>query len=83
MTCFRRVSEGPVDGAWGKTRRAAGGLSLADETARLTGCIRALPASIIRSPPGWDKTYSLRHIEPEGFEQIHFFGDKVRELAML
>ncbi|KAJ9125618.1 Phosphomannomutase 1 [Naganishia vaughanmartiniae] len=27
-------------------------------------------------PTGWDKTYSLRHIEPEGFTEIHFFGDK-------
>ncbi|WWC58370.1 uncharacterized protein I303_100910 [Kwoniella dejecticola CBS 10117] len=27
-------------------------------------------------PQGWDKTYSLRHIEPEGFDTIHFFGDK-------
>ncbi|WVO14669.1 hypothetical protein L204_102306 [Cryptococcus depauperatus] len=27
-------------------------------------------------PKGWDKTYSLRHIENEGFEEIHFFGDK-------
>jgi phosphomannomutase len=30
---------------------------------------------------GWDKTYSLRHIEPEGFTEIHFFGDKVSLLA--
>ncbi|ORY21432.1 eukaryotic phosphomannomutase [Naematelia encephala] len=27
-------------------------------------------------PTGWDKTFSLRHIEGEGFEEIHFFGDK-------
>ncbi|WVR03670.1 hypothetical protein IAU60_000665 [Kwoniella sp. DSM 27419] len=27
-------------------------------------------------PKGWDKTYSLQHIEPEGFKDIHFFGDK-------
>ncbi|KAH9967294.1 eukaryotic phosphomannomutase [Russula dissimulans] len=25
---------------------------------------------------GWDKTYALRHVEKEGFEEIHFFGDK-------
>lgn len=25
---------------------------------------------------GWDKTYSLNHIAAEGFEEIHFFGDK-------
>ncbi len=25
---------------------------------------------------GWDKTYSLGHIQDEGFDQIHFFGDK-------
>ncbi|OXU27388.1 hypothetical protein TSAR_013852 [Trichomalopsis sarcophagae] len=28
-------------------------------------------------PNGWDKTYCLRHIE--GYEEIHFFGDKTRE----
>lgn len=27
-------------------------------------------------PCGWDKTYALRHVEDEGFEEIHFFGDK-------
>ncbi|WWD09167.1 hypothetical protein V865_007289 [Kwoniella europaea PYCC6329] len=27
-------------------------------------------------PQGWDKTYSLKHVEPEGFDTIHFFGDK-------
>jgi hydroxymethylpyrimidine pyrophosphatase-like HAD family hydrolase len=27
-------------------------------------------------PHGWDKTYALRHVEKEGFEAIHFFGDK-------
>ncbi|GAA5981222.1 hypothetical protein JCM11641_005616 [Rhodosporidiobolus odoratus] len=27
-------------------------------------------------PEGWDKTYALRHIESEGFKEIHFFGDK-------
>ncbi|KAI0255833.1 eukaryotic phosphomannomutase [Lactifluus subvellereus] len=27
-------------------------------------------------PNGWDKTYALRHVEDEGFEEIHFFGDK-------
>ncbi|KAF8269858.1 eukaryotic phosphomannomutase [Lactarius quietus] len=27
-------------------------------------------------PHGWDKTYALRHVEKEGFEEIHFFGDK-------
>lgn len=27
-------------------------------------------------PKGWDKTYCLKHLEGEGFEHIHFFGDK-------
>ncbi|KAJ7151127.1 eukaryotic phosphomannomutase [Mycena filopes] len=27
-------------------------------------------------PHGWDKTYALRHVEDERFEEIHFFGDK-------
>lgn len=26
-------------------------------------------------PSGWDKTYALRHVENEGFSEIHFFGD--------
>jgi len=29
-------------------------------------------------PVGWDKTYCLRHIENEGFSEIHFFGDKTQ-----
>ena len=32
-------------------------------------------------PKGWDKTYCLRHIEKEGFEEIHFFGDKTYEVS--
>lgn len=28
-------------------------------------------------PTGWDKTFCLNHLEPEGFDEIHFFGDKV------
>ncbi|KAF7798579.1 hypothetical protein EIP86_009801 [Pleurotus ostreatoroseus] len=27
-------------------------------------------------PNGWDKTYCLRHVADEQFEEIHFFGDK-------
>ncbi|KAI0726738.1 eukaryotic phosphomannomutase [Fomitopsis betulina] len=27
-------------------------------------------------PDGWDKTYCLRHVKDEHFEEIHFFGDK-------
>ncbi|KAJ7918759.1 eukaryotic phosphomannomutase-domain-containing protein [Mycena leptocephala] len=27
-------------------------------------------------PHGWDKTYALNHVAAEGFEEIHFFGDK-------
>lgn len=27
-------------------------------------------------PTGWDKTYALRHVENEGYDEIHFFGDK-------
>ncbi|KAF9258905.1 eukaryotic phosphomannomutase [Marasmius fiardii PR-910] len=29
-------------------------------------------------PNGWDKTYCLKHVEDEGFEEIHFFGDKTQ-----
>lgn len=27
-------------------------------------------------PTGWDKTYCLQFVENEGFDEIHFFGDK-------
>ncbi|KAG2356302.1 eukaryotic phosphomannomutase [Suillus spraguei] len=27
-------------------------------------------------PHGWDKTYCLRHVEKDNFEEIHFLGDK-------
>lgn len=27
-------------------------------------------------PKGWDKTYCLRHVENDGYGEIHFFGDK-------
>ncbi|KAI0077721.1 eukaryotic phosphomannomutase [Panus rudis PR-1116 ss-1] len=30
-------------------------------------------------PNGWDKTYCLRHVEDEHFEEIHFFGDKTHK----
>ncbi|MEO2191584.1 MAG: phosphomannomutase [bacterium] len=30
-------------------------------------------------PNGWDKTYALKHVESEGFEEVHFFGDKTHE----
>ncbi|BFZ55693.1 Phosphomannomutase 1 [Savitreella phatthalungensis] len=30
-------------------------------------------------PTGWDKTYCLQHVEKEGFNEIHFFGDKAYE----
>jgi phosphomannomutase len=30
-------------------------------------------------PTGWDKTYALRHVENEGFKEIHFFGDKTHK----
>ena len=30
-------------------------------------------------PVGWDKTYCLQFLEDQGFEEIHFFGDKTYE----
>ncbi|KZT09913.1 eukaryotic phosphomannomutase [Laetiporus sulphureus 93-53] len=30
-------------------------------------------------PTGWDKTYCLRHVEDEQFDEIHFFGDKTHK----
>lgn len=29
-------------------------------------------------PVGWDKTYCLRHIPVDEFQEIHFFGDKTQ-----
>jgi len=29
-------------------------------------------------PHGWDKTYSLKHVADEEFEEIHFVGDKTQ-----
>ena len=34
-------------------------------------------------PNGWDKTYALRHVESEGFEEIHFFGDKTYKVLLV
>ncbi|KAL0580605.1 hypothetical protein V5O48_001430 [Marasmius crinis-equi] len=33
-------------------------------------------------PHGWDKTYALRHVEDEGFEEIHFVGDNTQEACL-
>lgn len=33
-------------------------------------------------PHGWDKTYCLRHVENDNFEEIHFFGDKTRKVRV-
>ena len=30
-------------------------------------------------PMGWDKTYCLQFLEDQGYEEIHFFGDKTYE----
>ncbi|XP_065346406.1 uncharacterized protein Pmm2 [Cloeon dipterum] len=30
-------------------------------------------------PTGWDKTYCLKYILPENYDEIHFFGDKTDE----
>lgn len=30
-------------------------------------------------PQGWDKTYCLKFISPDDFDEIHFFGDKTFE----
>lgn len=31
-------------------------------------------------PNGWDKTYALKLVEDEKFEEIHFFGDKTHKV---
>lgn len=30
-------------------------------------------------PSGWDKTYCLQFLEADGFDEIHFFGDKTHK----
>lgn len=30
---------------------------------------------------GWDKTYCLQFVEADGFNDIHFFGDKTFEVS--
>ena len=32
-------------------------------------------------PTRWDKTLCLWHVEDEGFEEIHLFGDKVCQVS--
>jgi len=32
--------------------------------------------SIDAFPIGWDKRYCLQYLEKDGFDEIHFFGDK-------
>jgi phosphomannomutase len=34
-------------------------------------------------PNGWDKTYALRHVQDEKFEEIHFFGDKTDKVICI
>ena len=33
-------------------------------------------------PKGWDKTYCLRHVENDGYKEIHFFGDKCYQVML-
>lgn len=33
-------------------------------------------------PKGWDKTYCLRHVENDGYREIHFFGDKCYQVTL-
>jgi len=42
-----------------------------------TGQLPSLLQLTTTDKSGWDKTFSLNHIQDEGFEEIHFFGDKV------
>ena len=30
-------------------------------------------------PDGWDKTYCLQFVEKDGYDNIHFFGDKTSQ----
>lgn len=33
-------------------------------------------------PIGWDKTYSLRLVKDDNFDEIHFFGDKTYKVLV-
>ena len=33
-------------------------------------------------PNGWDKTFCLRHVADEEFEEIHFFGDSTHKVMV-
>ena len=33
-------------------------------------------------PNGWDKTFALQHVENDGFDEIHFFGDKTQPVSL-
>ena len=33
-------------------------------------------------PRGWDKTFCLQFVEKDGFETIHFFGDKTAKVSI-
>jgi phosphomannomutase len=57
----------------GRTDRSTEALQCANDV----GAGAGIPQMLMKT--GWDKTYSLRHIESEGFEEIHFFGDKTFE----
>jgi hypothetical protein len=32
---------------------------------------------------GWDKTYCLQFVEADGFNEIHFFGDKTYKVGAM
>ena len=34
-------------------------------------------------PTGWDKTYCLQFVQDDGFDEIHFFGDKTYKAYIL
>lgn len=34
-------------------------------------------------PVGWDKTFCLRYVVPDNYDEIHFFGDKTYKVRKL
>ena len=46
-------------------------------------CTAGGQISIDVFPCGWDKRIALRHVENEGFREIHFFGDKTMPVRIL
>jgi hypothetical protein len=48
--------------------------------ARFPCLVDTLDPALVKWVQGWDKTFCLRYLKPENFDEIHFFGDKTMEV---